>query len=108
MLRATSEMAVAMKVRSVLENPSFSASSRPFWRASTISVSAAMGIRASPSTAVAAPRPRPLVQVGEALLAVQGGVDVLQAHTELDHGEGNLGLDPHDDRDRPSQVGHMG
>src|SRR6266581_985350 len=100
MLRATSEMAVAMKVRSVRVKPSRSASSRPFCRASTMSVSAAIGMTTSSATAVAAPHSGPLVQKGEALFEVQGSVDILEAHPELDHGERHFGLDPHDDRGR--------
>src|SRR5438477_12266804 len=98
MLRATSEMAVAMNVRSVREKPIRSASSRPFCRATTMSLSVVIGMTRSSATAVAAPHPGPLVQEREALFEVQGGVHVLQAHPELDHGESHLALDPHDDR----------
>src|SRR5437660_430654 len=108
MLRATSEMAVAMNVRSVREKPIRSASSRPFWRATTMSASVVIGMTSSSATAVAAPHPGPLVQEREALLEVQGGMYVLEAHAQLDHGERHLGLDPHDDRDRASKVGHVG
>src|SRR5437762_2049174 len=108
MLRVTSEMAVAMKVRSVRVKPIRSASSRPFCRATTMSLSVVIGMTSSSATAVAAPHPGPLVQEGEALLKIQCGVDVLQAHPELDHGEGHLRLDPHDDRDRAPEVRHVG
>src|SRR5215472_11230473 len=46
-LRASSEMAVAIKVRSVEENPSLEASVRPVCRARTISTSDAIGMRVS-------------------------------------------------------------
>src|SRR5215469_3689558 len=46
-LRASSEMAVAIKVRSVEENPSLAASVRPVCRALTISRSDAIGMRVS-------------------------------------------------------------
>src|SRR5215472_11205350 len=46
-LRASSEMAVAIKVRSVEENPSLEASVRPICRALTISRSEAIGMRVS-------------------------------------------------------------
>lgn len=29
-------------------------------------------------------------------------------HTELDHGEGHVGLNPHDDRFGASESGHLG
>src|SRR5206468_3004286 len=44
MLRASSEIAVAISVRSVGRNPSAAASSRPFWRAKTMSTSERTGI----------------------------------------------------------------
>src|SRR5215472_6863273 len=46
-LRASSEMAVAIRVRSVEENPSLEASVRPVCRALTISRSDAIGMRVS-------------------------------------------------------------
>ena len=49
MLRVTSEMAVAMSVWSVAENPTRAAISRPFWRATTTSASLDTGTRTTPS-----------------------------------------------------------
>src|SRR5258708_6151761 len=106
MLRATSEMAVAMRVRSVRENPSWAARSLPIWRAATMSVSADTVMRTSSATALAALE-HP-VEVRQPLLEVKGGVDLFHAHAELNHGEGHLGLDPDDDHHRPSQPGHVG
>jgi hypothetical protein len=53
MLRANSEIAVAMSVASPEENPSSVAISRPFWRAETISWSEFIATRISPADTVA-------------------------------------------------------
>ena len=50
MLRAISEMAVAMMVSWVGEKPAWAASSRPCLRAVTTSASEPMGMRTSPAT----------------------------------------------------------
>src|SRR5882762_2688916 len=53
MLRANSEMAVAMSVASPIEKPSSVAISRPFWRATTMSWSDLMATRISSADTVA-------------------------------------------------------
>src|SRR5438093_12281967 len=53
--------------------------------------------------------PIPLaVKVGEALFQVQRGCDPLQPEPQLDHREGHLRLDPHDDGLRPAEPDHVG
>src|SRR5213593_2712289 len=114
MLRAISEMAAAMTVWSPAEKPTSAASSRPAWRACTTSVSAAMRQRSSSPT-VDAPMPLPIVDTamplpieeGEPFLEVERGRNAFECEPELHHGEGDLGLDAHDHRFRPTQPGHV-
>src|SRR5438093_5885953 len=101
MLRASSEMAVAIRVASVPENPSSVASSRPICRACTRSASEPMAISASSTGAIDIPSP---VENVQALLQVQRRVDPFQAQPELHDGEGDLGPDPHDDGVRPPKL----
>src|SRR3712207_9169209 len=95
MLRATSEIAVASSVRSVLDKPSAVPISRASWRAVTTSASESIATRTSASTGARLSRDL-LLQEGEALLQVQRRVDVLEVHPQLHHREGDLGLDPQD------------
>src|SRR5829696_9847325 len=97
MLRATSEIAVASSVRSVLENPSPAPIARASWRAVTTSASVRIATRTSSATGVLLPVHLP-AQEREPLLEIQSRVHVLEVHPELDHREGHLGLDPHDHR----------
>ncbi len=53
MLRANSEIAVAMSVASPVENPSSVAINRPFWRAETISWSELIATLISPTDTMA-------------------------------------------------------
>src|ERR671927_1557126 len=106
MLRATSEIAVASSVWSVELNCSEAASSRARWRAVTTSASDSIGIRVSWSSATRA-RLLPGLQQREALLEVQGGLDVLEAHAELDHRERDLRLDAHDHGLGAAEAGHL-
>src|SRR2546425_6741791 len=106
MLRATSEMAVAISVCSVLPNPLAAASSRPFWRATTMSVSHSTGTRTS-SGMVAAPL-APCAQELEAFLQIQRGGHALEREAELHHGKCHLGLDPHHHRLGAAQPGGVG
>src|SRR5919197_6520589 len=135
MLRASSEIAVAINVRSVGPNPSAAASSRPFWRAETTSASERTGMdvsgatsstacpfawgaagwpvdaaarRRSPPTGLPFPAPLgPLVQQGQSFFQVERGLHILQGETELHHGERHLRLDADDDRLRPAQPRHV-
>src|SRR5918999_4687475 len=106
MLRATSEIAVASSVWSVLVSSSCEAISRARCLAMTTSASDSIGITDSCSSATVAgllPRPE---QEREALLGVERGQHVLEGHAELDHREGDLGLDADDDGLGPAQAGH--
>src|SRR5919205_4527645 len=102
MLRAISEIAVASSVWSVLGISSPTASARARWRAVTTSASDSMAIRSACSGANVAGLLAGLQQ-REALLEVQRGLHVLEAHPELHHGERHLRLDPDDDGLRPPQ-----
>src|SRR5919204_1470427 len=105
MLRATSEMAVTISVRSMLEKPSRADSSRPFSRAATTSASVLTWTSTSSVTVGGLLELR--IEKGQPLLEVQGGVHVLEAHSELDHGEGHLGLNPNNHRLCAAQSRHV-
>src|SRR5215217_7799501 len=105
MLRATSEIAVASSVWSVLVSSSRAASSRARWRAVTTSLSDSIAIRSSRSGGTVA-WPLLGLEQRETLLEVQGGLDVLEVHAQLDHGEGDLGLDADDHGLGAAQAGH--
>src|SRR5215213_10304887 len=97
MLRATSEMAVASSVWSVLVSSRPAASSRARWRAVTTSESDSMAMRSSSSGATVL-HALPGLEQRQALLEVQRGLHVLEVHAELDHRERDLGLDADDHR----------
>src|SRR5207253_9312685 len=109
MFRASSEMAVATTARSVDGNPHCDASSRPFWRAATTSVSQSMETRTSSAMSanflIVVP---PLaVEIREALFEVQRGRDAFQGEAQLDHREGHLRLDADDDGLGAAQPDHV-
>src|SRR5919202_4814119 len=106
MLRATSEIAVASSVWSVELSWSSAASSRARWRAVTTSASDSMAMRLSTSAGTVARLP-PRLEQREALLEVERGLHVLEAHAELDHRERDLGLDADDHRLGAAQPGHL-
>src|SRR5262245_1960030 len=110
MLRASSEMAVAMTARSVVGNPQWDASSRPFWRAATMSASQSMGTRISSamSAYLLAGSPALAVEVRQAFFQIQRGRDALEREPELDHREGHLRLNAHDDGLGPAEPDHVG
>src|SRR5579864_4137673 len=103
MLRATSEIAVAIKVSSLEENFSDFASSRAFWRATSTSASTRIGTMTSPFMCANSGD----LQERETLFKVEGGIDPFQRQAELHHREGDLGLDAHDDRGRAQQLDHL-
>src|SRR3954452_15111434 len=105
MLRATSEIAVTIRVRSMLEKPSRADSSRPFSRAATTSESELTWTRISSVTVGGLLELR--VEEGEPLLEVQGGVNVFETHPELDHREGHLGLNADNHRLCATQSRHV-
>src|SRR4051812_25541663 len=105
MLRATSEIAVASSVWSVLVSSRLPAICRARWRAVTTSASDSIGMIDWRSSATVAALPGPLQQ-REPLLEVERGRHVLEAHAELHHRERHLGLDPDDDGLRSAQPRH--
>src|SRR5262245_34254057 len=108
MLRATSEIAVASSVWSVFVRSRVPASSRARWRAVTTSASDSMAITDScSSTTVGGLLPGPLQQ-GEPLFEIERRQHVLEAHSELHHGERDLGLDLDDHGLCFAQAGHLG
>src|SRR5262252_4440349 len=102
MLRAISEIAVAMMVSSLPEKPILCASSRPFRRASTISPSCAM------TTCVASGATGCLVisataQPRAAFFLVERGRNPVEREAELHHGERDVRLDADDHGVRTAQ-----
>src|SRR5919106_1435499 len=105
MLRATSEIAVAMSVASVLEKPSSRARRLPSARATTMSRSEAMGTRTSSSIAFPLSPPPEECQP---FLQIERGVHPFQGQPQLNQGESHLRLDSDNHRFRPLQLGHQG
>src|SRR5918994_6589157 len=105
MLRATSEMAVASRVWSVLVRSTFAASARARWRAVTTSLSDSITIRSSDSGGTVG-RSLLRLEQREALLEVERGLHVLEVHAELHHRERDLRLDADDHGLRAAQAGH--
>src|SRR5262245_13128712 len=106
MLRATSEMAVAISVASVALNPICSAFSRPSWRARTMSVSAAIDTT-TPRSSIGGTGLRAAAQQLETLLEIERCIDVLHADAQLHHRERDLRLDPDEHRDGSAQARHV-
>src|SRR6266545_1121111 len=109
MLRATSEMAVATRVRSLPENPAFSANARPCRRATMMSASEPTGTLTSASTSIgtAASLPGSPFQQHQALFQIERGRDFAQIQAKLHHRESNFGLDAGNDGLRPAQSNHL-
>src|SRR5690242_13745532 len=114
MLRAISEIAVAMSVSSLPEKPILWASSRPFRRASTMSPSCAIttcvASAATGCVVVSAP-----LQPRAAFLEVERGRNAVEREAELHDRECDFRLDAHDPgigaaqprglRDAPQRAG---
>src|ERR671931_2579586 len=92
MLRATSEIAVASSVRSVELKPRSPPIARARCRAVTTSASVVIATRKGSLTVVGLLGDR--LEERQPLFEIQRRVDVLELHPQLDHGEGDLGLDP--------------
>src|SRR2546430_14046794 len=109
MFLANSEMAVATTARSVEGKPQCDASSRPFWRAETMSASESLGTRTSSamSANLMVLALRLAVKVREALFQVQRGRPTLEREPQPDHREVHLRLDTHGDRLRATQPDHV-
>src|ERR1043166_3547814 len=95
MLRDTSEIAVAITVRSLPAKPTSAARSRPRCRAITTSASRSIGMRMSSATI--APRLEPLLQCEQALVEIERRRDAAQRQAKLHHGERDVGLNADDD-----------
>src|ERR1044072_7943887 len=113
MFRASSEIAVVMRTESVVENPIFEASSRPFWRAFTMSSPQPIGTISSSCSALSTEPglssqfPRSHIEEAEPLFQVESSRNVLQHQSELDHRERHFGLDPDDDGLRAAEPDHV-
>src|SRR5262245_18979681 len=108
MLRASSEIAVAISVASVAENPCSSASSRPLRRARTRSASdATLTLASGPGSSGRFVMPGFPVEVGKALLQVQRRSHICQRDPELHHRECYLRLDLDNDGFGTSQANHV-
>src|SRR5919197_791961 len=108
MLRATSDIAVASSVWWVLVSSSSPASWRARCRAVTTSASDSIGITESRSSGTFTGLPPGPLEQREPLLQVQRRPDVLEAHAELDHREGDLGLDADDHGLGAAKARHAG
>src|SRR5512144_3189977 len=111
MLRATSEMAVAVIVTSVSEAARLRAIWCPASRAVTMSsgwsTMTTMSVATIASRRLSSGRELPVEQ-REPLLQVESGVHALEAQPELDHRESNLRLQTHDHGVRAPQPRHVG
>src|SRR5215472_13738142 len=117
MLRTTSDTAVAMTVRLLCENPTRDARARACWRAATTSAEDAirkctwfsLSVSVSSTAFLWAGRAllEALIEEGQALLQIEGRGHVLQSQSQLDHGEGDVRLNAHDDRLCPTKFGHI-
>src|SRR2546427_12243694 len=94
MFRATSEMAVAINVRSDPSNPRSIASALPFWRAVTMSIAELIATRVS-LTMFQVPF-RQVVQIRQTFLEVKGCSYPFKGQPQLDHGERYVGLNADD------------
>src|SRR5215467_16377238 len=111
MLRASSEMAVAMSVASPDEKPSSRARDRPFWRAKTMSWSELMATRISirdTESSLSLHGLKFLVQIGQTFLQIEGCSNAFQSQTELHHRKSDFRLDSNNDGFGAAQFDHVG
>src|SRR5688500_15955477 len=101
MLRASSEIAVAINASSAEGKPRLAPRERPACRALMMSRSEL--IRTRVSSAIGPFPFEPLIEELEPLVQPQLGLDVRESHSQLDHGEGHVGLNAHDARLSPAQ-----
>src|SRR6516162_8457767 len=109
MLRASSEMTVAIRTWSVAENSSEAAMSRPARRAMTMSASVRIDVSLSLCMRARSDRgpAHGMLQVREPLLEVERRRDAREGESELHHRERDLGLDPDDDGRCTPQPDHV-
>src|SRR5277367_3091912 len=109
MLRATSEIAVAISVSSLLERRSGVAMARAFCRANRMSTSARIGTTVSMSLATNGEHSiLPRAKEGETVFQVECRRGSFQPQAELHHREGNVRLDADDDGVRSQYPHHLG
>src|SRR5205085_11580822 len=77
-------------------NPTDAASSRPRWRASTMSASRWIGMITSSGTA-------PPIEVCDSVFEIERRLDPVEGEAELDHRDRDVGLDPDHDGLRATQ-----
>src|SRR5438552_16924793 len=109
MLRASSDMAVAISVASPVEKPSSVARARPLCRAATISWSELMPTRISPALTVSLSVYvlEFLNRVRQTFLQIQSRTHVFQGQPQLHHGTGYFRLNPHNHRFRSPPPAHL-
>src|SRR6266481_8237198 len=109
MLRASSDMAVAISVASPVEKPSSVARARPLCRAATISWSELMATRISPALTVSLSVYvlEFLSQVRQTFFQVQRRRNAFQRQSKLNHGKSHFRLNPHDHCFRSAQPDHV-
>src|SRR5689334_23295919 len=102
MLRAISEIAVAILVRSEPPKPSSVANERPVCRANTMSAAELIETCVSRSICVTCSIFKysllQSVQMRQALFHIRRGLHALQIQTQLHHHTGNIGVDTDYDR----------
>src|SRR6185369_5740263 len=105
MLRAISEIAAAIRVRSEPSKPNSIASARPFCRASTMSALELIATRVPSFSMFDLLFGQ--IEVSQPFFKVEGSADAFQGQPQLHHGEGNIGLDADDDRFGATQFEHV-
>src|SRR6266576_1424896 len=109
MLRASSEIAVAMSVASPVVKPSAVARARPVGRAATISWSELMATRISPALTVSLSVYvlEFFNQVRQTFFQVQRRRNTFQRQSKLNHGKRHFRLNPHDHCFGAAQPDHV-
>src|SRR3979409_1931553 len=109
MLRASSEMAVAIRVASPGEKLSATARERPFWRATTMSWSEQMETWISSSMCRRCSRPglEFPAQIIHPLFEIERSLYRRQTQPQLHHREGDFGLDADDHGLRSTELDHV-
>src|SRR5215471_14004104 len=108
-LRATSDIAVAISVSSLEEKRRPDTKLRACWRAVRTSTSALIGTTSSPASVMASRFPAvPHVEQVKTVLEVEGRHRPFQGQPKLHHRKRHVRLDPDDDAFRPEQLDHLG
>src|SRR5438552_8879703 len=97
MVRATSEIAAAIRVTSAPLKPNSSASERPRWRAVTISVADRISVSVSVASMHRHSFRFRLVEKRQTLFQIQRRADAFERQSKLDHRQGDIRLDADND-----------